>query len=235
MNKGILVWDLPTRVFHWALAVCFIIAYVTGDSDHYARLHVTAGYSVLALILFRIDRGFFGSRYALFSQFWPNTSRLKGYLDTLFKRQPKIAIGHNPLGALAIFAILLLGLGAAFSGWLLLGETTGEWLEEVHETAANLMLGIVIIHVAGVLLTRFAHDRQLITAMFNGRKQGREEDAIKTQHPVTAFLLLVSLLGFWGWSFTDNGKILMTGGFAENTSDTGVEPIAPDSRAEPDQ
>jgi len=208
MSERILVWDWPTRVFHWALALSFLLAYVTGESDQWAKLHVVAGYSLLGLIGFRLIWGLAGSRYALFKSFWPSIQSVSRYLSSMIKGKPHHFVGHNPLGALAIVALLSLGLITGLTGWMMFEDIGGDWLEEVHEGAANMMLGVVAIHIAGVFISGRIHRENLIPAMFHGRKRGKSDQAITTGRPLIALLLLLVLIGFWTWSFSDSGKIL---------------------------
>lgn len=208
MSERILVWDWPTRVFHWALALSFLLAYVTGESDQWAKLHVVAGYSLVGLIGFRLIWGFAGTRYALFKSFWPSIQSASRYLSSIIKGKPHHFVGHNPLGALAIVALLSLGVITGLTGWMIFEDIGGDWLEEVHEAAANLMLGVVGIHIAGIIFSGRMHGEKLVPAMLHGRKQGNPDQAIKTGRPVIAGLLLLVLIGFWTWSFSDSGKIL---------------------------
>lgn len=216
-SERILVWDWPTRVFHWALALSFLLAYVTGESDQWAKLHVVAGYSLVGLIGFRLIWGFAGTRYAQFSSFWPSIHSVSRYLAAVLKGKPQHFPGHNPLGALAILALLSLGLITGLSGWMIFEDIGGDWLEEVHESAAALMLGVIGMHIAGVMVSGRLHGEKLIPAMFHGMKQGRAEQAINKGRPIVAGLLLLVLISFWVGAFSDSGQIL----FGEATSSGG--------------
>ena len=78
-----LVWDLPTRVFHWLMVICFAIAYFTASDDRLAMIHATAGFTILGLLLFRLLWGFAGSRYARFSSFVQGPRKIIYYLRCL--------------------------------------------------------------------------------------------------------------------------------------------------------
>ena len=201
MTSRILVWDLPTRLFHWTLALSFLIAYVTGENERWALLHNTAGYTLLGLIGFRLIWGWVGTRYARFGQFVTGLHTVQRYLAGLLQGQSAAYVGHNPAGALAILALLALGLLCGISGWLLYAQVGGEWLEEVHETAAAVMLAVVVIHIAGVLIMSRRYRQNLVTGMLTGRKSGPPAAAIPGSRPLVALLLLILLAGFWGWSF----------------------------------
>lgn len=209
MTQRILVWDLPTRVFHWSLAASFLVAYLTGESERWASLHFVAGYTLLGLLLFRLLWGFTGTPYARFASFVPTPKAVISHLAALRERRPGHPVGHNPAGAVAIFALLGLGLVSGISGWLFIAMGGGEWLEEIHEGAAALMLAVVGLHIAGVLVVSRLQGQNLILSMLNGRQPGNREQAIAHNRPVVALLLVASLLGFWAWSYTERGQRIL--------------------------
>ncbi|MCK9395198.1 MAG: cytochrome b/b6 domain-containing protein [Methylobacter sp.] len=207
MTQRIPVWDIPTRVFHWSLALSFTGAYVTGESERWALVHVTCGYTLLGLIVFRLVWGVAGTRYARFSEFVSGPSSVIRYISGLIQGTPTRYVGHNPAGALAILALLLLGLVSAVSGWMVYGDVDGDWLEKLHEVVSSLMLAIVFVHIAGVLISCRLHGENLVKSMLDGRKQGEENQAITALRPIVALFVLASLIGFWVWSFSDTLKI----------------------------
>jgi cytochrome b len=196
-TRKILVWDLPVRVFHWLLVFSFAGAYLTAESERWRLVHVTLGYTMAGLVVFRILWGFAGTRYARFSSFVRGPQAVKRYLGALLSRKPEHHTGHNPAGAVAIVALLLLALGVAASGWATYNEIAGDWLEEVHEAIANVMLAIVGLHVAAVILSSWLHRENLVGAMFSGRKTGRPEESIRSAWRTVGALMLVAVLGFW--------------------------------------
>lgn len=205
MTTRILVWDLPTRWFHWLLALSFAGAWLTADSERYRDIHVMLGYSMLGLIGFRLLWGVVGTRYARFSEFVRSPAAAFRYLKSVASDQPEHYVGHNPAGAFAIVALLGLGVAAGLSGWLTYQELGGEWLEEAHELLANLMLTVVGIHVAGVVLGSLLHRENLVRAMFNGHKQGSPAEAIRGARAWVAVLMLAAMTTLWGLWF--NGKL----------------------------
>lgn len=165
------VWDPAVRLFHWTLVAAFTIAWLTGDD--WDRVHETAGYVILALIAFRLAWGLIGPRHARFRQFVRRPSAVTGYLRaTVTGREPRY-LGHNPAGGAMIVALLAGLVVTAGSGWMMtLDRFWGvEWVEEVHETAANLMLVLIGLHLAGVALASLRHGENLVRAMVNGRKR----------------------------------------------------------------
>lgn len=182
-NHQILVWDVPTRIFHWTTALSFLLLWLTQESSQLLDYHVFAGYLLFGLLLFRIVWGFIGTEYAKFKNFCYGGRAVYKYLCTLFSKAPQHFIGHNPAGSLAIWLLLLLGLIASVSGVMLLGaeERHGllvgwfsfqdsEVIREVHKMASNLMLLVVIIHISGVIIAGRLHHENLAKSMLTGYK-----------------------------------------------------------------
>jgi cytochrome b len=205
MKNRILVWDIPTRVFHWSLALSFAGAWLTAESERYRDVHVMLGYTLLGLIAFRLVWGLVGTRYARFYQFVRSPSAVLAYLKSLFTRQPEHHVGHNPAGAIAILLLLALGIATGVSGWMSFNELGGEWLEEGHEILAGLMLAMVGVHIVGVVAGSLIHRENLARAMVTGYKHGDPAEGIRKKRPIPALVLLTLLAGFWG--FWSNGKI----------------------------
>lgn len=170
MLKRILVWDIPTRVFHWSLALSFAGAFLTAETERFRDVHVALGYLMLGLIAFRLVWGFAGTRYARFASFLFKPAQVIDYLRSLLQRSPQHYVGHNPAGGLAIFLLLALGLLTTISGVLLYQEIGGEAFEDLHEGAANFMLAVVMIHIAGVAVSSLLHHENLVRAMVTGYK-----------------------------------------------------------------
>jgi cytochrome b len=198
MSTKILVWDIPTRVFHWLLALSFAGAFITGDSERYRDLHVMFGYTLSGLIGFRLLWGLVGSRYARFRSFPLGPHRVLAYFRSLVSASPAHFTGHNPPGSWAILLLLALGLISALSGYVLFTELAGgDWLEELHEAAANAMLTLVIVHIVGVVLSSLLHRENLIGAMVTGYKPGLPEQSIGRTYWLTGAILLAAVVVFW--------------------------------------
>ncbi len=175
-EKPIRVWDLPTRLFHWSLAASFLVAFVTSESEKLRDIHVLAGYGLAGLIAFRILWGFVGGGYSRFAEFLPTPAKVIDYLKSLLAGRPRHYVGHNPAGAVAIFLLLGFGIAAAASGYATYNEFGGDFMEEVHEVAANGMMVLVVIHLAGVLVSSWLHGENLVKAMITGWKNTRNEN-----------------------------------------------------------
>jgi len=193
----VLVWDFPVRVFHWLMVLCFAGAYLTSESESLKTVHTTLGYTMAGLIAFRLAWGFIGTRYARFSDFVRGPAAVAGYLRSLLQRRPQHFLGHNPAGALAILALLLLGAVTAGTGWLALQETSGEMWEEIHETIANAMLAVALVHVAAVIVSSRLHHENLVASMFSGEKAGRPEQGLRRGWHSIGWLVLLGVAAFW--------------------------------------
>jgi cytochrome b len=204
MTQRILVWDLPTRIFHWTLALSFAGAFFTAESERWRDIHVLLGYTVLGLIAFRLVWGFVGSRYSLFIEFVRSPAYVTRYLAQLVRGHAEHHVGHNPAGAVAILLLLLLGVASGVSGWAVYEEIGADWLGELHKFTSNVMLAVVLMHIAGVLVTSYLHDENLIVAMITGRKRGAALQAISRGYPWIAILLLTAIIGFWIWAWPDS-------------------------------
>ena len=192
-----LIWDAPVRVFHWLMVLSFAGAYITAESERWRLLHVTLGYTMAGLVAFRIVWGLIGTKHARFTNFVRGPFAVKRYLLAILRGRPEHHVGHNPAGALAIVGMLVLTLAIAASGWSIYNEVGGEWLEEVHEFTANLMLALIGVHIVGVLLASWMHHENLTRSMIDGRKAASPKDAVRSAWRSVATLMLVAVLGFW--------------------------------------
>lgn len=201
--RRVLVWDAPVRVFHWLLAASFIGAWLTADSERWMLVHVTLGYTVGGLVAFRVLWGLLGTRHARFGDFVRGPRAVVAYLKSLFgagtAEQP---VGHNPAGAWAILGLLGGSALIVASGWATYNELGGDWLGELHEGAASAVLALVFVHVAGVIVSSRLHHQNLVRSMVDGRKRGRPEDGIHHAWRSLAALMVVAVLGFWSWQWT---------------------------------
>jgi cytochrome b len=201
------VWDLPVRLFHWGVAVCFGIAWLT-TGDRWLDFHVFTGYLLGGLLLFRLYWGLFGEPNARFRDFAFGWGAVRGYLLATLKGRPERYLGHNPAGSWAIWLMFLLLLALVvsglltlgfeerhgpFAGWL--GFSAGAVLHRVHEVLAWVMVGMVAVHLLGVLLESLLHRQNLVAAMLTGNKvwQG-SAPPVRARNAATALLLLLPLL-----------------------------------------
>ena len=196
ITTKIKVWDAPVRVFHWLMVLSFAGAYLSAESERWRLLHVTLGYTLGGLVAFRLVWGLVGTRYARFANFVRGPQAVLTYLRSLRKGQPQHHLGHNPAGAVAI-VLLLASVAVVGSGWAIYNDVGGEWLSELHDIAANSMLLVVAIHVAGVLVASRLHRENLVRAMVTGQKNGAPADGIRRTRAALAVLLVLAVLGYW--------------------------------------
>ncbi len=196
-TRRTLVWDAPVRVFHWLTVASFAGAWITAESERWRLIHVTLGYTVAGLVVFRILWGLIGTRHARFSSFVRGPRAAAHYLGSLLRGRPERHAGHNPAGALAIVALLGLALAVVASGWATYNDRFGGWIEEAHEALATGMLALVGVHVAGVLLGSWLHRENLVGAMITGRKPVGPDEGIRHAWHAVAVLMLVAAPGFW--------------------------------------
>ena len=173
-KRRILVWDLPVRAFHWLLAITFAGAFLTAESERYRDVHVALGYTMLGLLAFRLIWALVGSRYARLSSFAFGPRAVLAYLRSLLTLRPLHYIGHNPAGSWVIYLLVVLGLLTGVAGYATYNDVGGEWLEELHEGTANAMLTLVVVHVAGVVVSSFLHRENLVGSMVTGYKKRRD-------------------------------------------------------------
>jgi len=209
-----LIWDLPTRLFHWALAISFAAAWLTAESDPWLAVHVFLGYLMLGLVGFRVLWGFVGSHFSRFSSFWFGPREAIAYLKQVVRGQAERHVGHNPTGSLAIYLLLLLTLVVGITGIVTLGgeEQQGlaagwfsfaqiKLLKKLHEAAATGMLLLVMGHIAGVVVESVLHRENLARSMLTGTKLVAPGTPRTRSQSQVAVALLVAMLGFAGWWF----------------------------------
>jgi cytochrome b len=192
-----LIWDWPVRLFHWLLVLSFAGAWITADSERWRLVHVTFGYTMLGLVVFRLVWGIVGTCHARFASFVRGPVAILRYARSLLTLSPEPYAGHNPVGALGVIVLLGLILITAGTGHLIYSNAAGEWAEEMHEAAAGIMLGMVILHVIGVTATSLLHWENLVGAMITGRKIAAPGAAIRWSFLWVAAVMLALVLGFW--------------------------------------
>jgi cytochrome b len=196
MNR-ILVWDLPTRAFHWLMALSFAGAYVTAESEKWRDIHVMLGYTLLGLIAFRLVWGLVGTRYARFASFLYGPRAVVAYLKSLLSVEPQHYLGHNPAGSWAIWLILLLGVATGVSGYAVYGDIGGELFEELHEGVSNAMLAVVLVHIAGVIFSSILHGENLARSMVTGYKIGPAVEGIRRGHWLLGLGVVATVIACW--------------------------------------
>ena len=178
------VWDLPTRLFHWLLAACVIGLVVTGSiGGNWMNWHLRLGYAVLSLLLFRLVWGFIGGHWSRFASFVYAPSSLVAYLRG--QTHPEHHVGHSPLGALSVFALLLIlaaqvGTGLmsddeiAFFGPLVRfvsGDTVSMATSYHKNVGKFIVISLVALHLLAILFYKLVKNQGLVHPMVVGDKQ----------------------------------------------------------------
>lgn len=200
-RRRVTVWDAPVRVFHWVAVLSFFGAWITAESERWRLVHVTLGYTLAGLVAFRLLWGLVGTRHARFANFVRGPKVVGRYLASLVRGRPEHHTGHNPAGAWAIVGLLALAALVTFSGWATYNEVWGGWTEDLHEGAANAMMALVLVHVAGVVVSSWLHRENLVAGMVSGRKAGAPADALQRRWRGLAVLMLAAVLAFWWWQW----------------------------------
>ena len=216
------VWDLPTRLFHWALALLVVVLVVSGTvGGLWMEWHLRAGMGVLALLLFRLVWGVIGGHWSRFANFLYSPSRMLRYLRG--DGQALDEVGHSPAGALSVWAMLLvlgvqgvIGLFAyddiPFSGPLahLVSNDTVSTLTGLHKLAKPLIISLVLLHVGAIVFYRVARKRNLVGPMLLGDKQlppGTPASRDSAGTRLLALLLFAACAGFMVWVRSLAGEV----------------------------
>lgn len=194
------IWDLPVRLFHWTLAALIAFSWWSAK-NHHLDWHLYSGLMILSLIIFRILWGFVGSSTARFANFVRGPSEVRAFLkDSTSWR----SAGHTPLGALSVLALLgavgaqaLMGLFAVdedglFEGPLARFVSLGasEGIAEIHKTFFNVIIALVLIHVAAIAFYRWS-GKPLLGAMISGK--GKLPDGVEPMRPGKWWVALLCL------------------------------------------
>ena len=180
--NAVRIWDLPTRLFHWALAVCIVGSFGTGWTGGNAMVwHGRLGYAVASLLLFRLVWGLIGGRWSRFASFWPTPARLRRYLRG--QARPEDVAGHNPLGAFSVLAMLAalmaqVGTGLfsddeiGFSGPLS-GTVSGAVVKAASRYHKGwgepLLIALIVLHLLAITVYA-VRGNNLVRPMLSGDK-----------------------------------------------------------------
>ncbi|MFP5520348.1 MAG: cytochrome b/b6 domain-containing protein [Bdellovibrionia bacterium] len=197
--RNSLIYDLPTRIFHWLFAALFLGAFAIGkivdDESLLFSYHMLLGLMMGGLIFWRFIWGFVGSQHARFSGFNLNPTKLFAYFKGIITGSKHKDAGHNPASSWAAITMMILGLGLSITGFLM---TTGakESFEDIHELMANSFIVVVALHVSGIILHSIRHRDAIALSMIDGKKDSFASNAtINSSRPVAALLLIAFIAG----------------------------------------
>lgn len=192
-HTKVLIWDLPTRLFHLLLGGGFIFAFSVaqfgGEHSPLFPFHAIAGLTIALLVLLRIFWGFAGTRYARFSSFATGPAALIAYMKGVFTGRGERHIGHNPGSAAGIFLMLTLVLLMATTGLAMSWKVPNA--KDVHEILAYTLAAVVAIHILGVVIHTFRFRENIAGSMISGRKRADPSLAITTLAPAAALVMLL--------------------------------------------
>lgn len=214
-DARVAVWDIPIRVVHWALAALLAFSWYSAESGQ-MDWHRWSGYGVLGLVVFRALWGFFGSSTARFASFVRGPAAVWTYAASLGRRVPGEGLGHNPIGALAVIALLLIVTGQIVTGLFavdvdglesgpLSDRVTfdqGRWFAELHEVSFVVLQAVVVLHIVAVLFYLFYKRDNLIAPMITGSR--RTTGPAMTRAPVGLLLVAIAVSVAMMW-FVSNG------------------------------
>jgi cytochrome b len=191
--QKIYVWDLPLRIFHWALVICVLGSIITGSLGGNSFIwHFRFGYCVIGLLAFRIVWGFAGSTYSKFSSFPPSPGKAIAYLkgepsaNLTPEQTPQTHLGHNPLGAFSVYAILLALIFQVSTGLFAndaimwdgplrnyVSNDTSDLLTTLHKINRIVLLVLIGLHLAAMAFYTWVKKEPLVGAMMSGYKDRR--------------------------------------------------------------
>ena len=177
------VWDAPTRLFHWAIVLLMAFSYFSIQRE-WTQLHFLSGYTVLALLLFRLVWGFIGSETSRFRQFLRSPVAALQHIVHFGKREPDTEIGHNAAGGWAVLAMLAALFVQTGTGLFSnddidaqgplayhVSKTTSNWLSGIHALSFWVLLGLVALHVVAIIAYAAVKRHDLVRAMVTGKKR----------------------------------------------------------------
>jgi cytochrome b len=199
------VWDIPTRVFHWSLAVLLVVSWQTYELDMF-QLHKLSGYAVLTLVLFRIAWGILGSDSARFSRFIQGPGAGLRHLRGFGRAEPDEELGHNAAGGWMVLFLLLIILVQAATGLFsddgildrgplarAVDPAVSDWATRIHAWTFNVILAAAALHIVAVLAYALLKGHDLITPMITGAKRVPARLAAAAPRMASPLLALVVL------------------------------------------
>ncbi len=196
-----LVYDLPTRVFHWILAILFLGAFIiakTIDEDSVVfTYHMMAGLTLSFMVILRVIWGLIGTKHARFFGFALNPKDLVEYFKGILAGSKKKWAGHNPASSWAALAMMGCIFGLGFTGFNMVYGPNKENFEDAHEVLSTLMILLVIAHVVGIIIHTVRHKEMIALSMVDGQKEGVDEsEKIASSRPVAGVIFLAIVLAY---------------------------------------
>jgi cytochrome b len=211
-DQRVLVWDLPLRIFHWGLAIAFVVSWITAEAGiEWADLHLYSGYSVLGLITFRLIWGIVGTRHARFRNFIRGPRALISGLDHIVKKTAPAAPGHSAVGGWASVVLIVLMLFQAASGLFItddilfsgpynsiVSSAVADKLGSFHNFNFNLLIIAVSAHLCVMLWYAVHKNHNLVAPMITGHAHYTPEQGISSSDVLRAFICASVAAGLLG-------------------------------------
>ncbi len=243
-EKKLRVWDLPTRIFHWSLVALVAIGLITGfiSPEWWMGIHIWAGYGTVLLVVFRMVWGIFGSEFSRIETFVFTAGEIIAHLHELIFLRPRHYIGHNPAGAMMIFALLFFLIAITVSGLLVLGGEEnqgplagaanyriGDMASDIHLVLAFILMTLIGFHIIGVFIETRLTGENLVKSMIDGYKiipQGQSSPQPRPSRPMAAaaFLLAFTILAgsvLWAFSTMPPSGIIQMSKNSDYTTECG--------------
>ncbi len=203
-----LVYDLPTRIFHWLFAGLFLTAFVIAktidDESAIYSWHMLAGLTLSFVVVLRILWGFFGTQHARFSGFALNPMDLLSYFKGILTGEKRRWAGHNPASSWAAIAMMVMALGLGITGYLMTSGPNKEDFEDIHELLANGFIIVVIMHVAGIILHTMRFKEMIGLSMVDGKKADIVQDQTISSPKNGIGIVLIALVVAFGLNLFKN-------------------------------
>jgi cytochrome b len=203
-----LVYDLPTRIFHWLFAglflTGFVIAKTMDDDSPWFNYHSLAGLTLGFVVLLRLIWGIFGTKHARISGFALKPTDLVNYFKGILTGEKKRWAGHNPASSWAGIVMMLMALGLAITGYLMTSGPNKETYEDVHELLANGFIIVVVLHIAGIVLHTIRHKEMIGLSMIDGKKADVTSDQTIPSAQSGFGILLIGLVVVFGLNLYKN-------------------------------
>ena len=205
----VMIWDLPTRLFHWLLVLLVLMSFITGKLGGTAmQYHEWSGAAILVLLLFRLLWGFCGGSFARFGSFVRGPRTVIGYVRSVVGAKHETYLGHNPLGGWSIIAMLVILLVQAGTGlfanddilaegplfqWV--SKETSDWLTRIHHGNQGILAALIGVHLFAVIFYLVGRGENLIKPMLTGYKHWQEPVNASAGSPILASIITALLAG----------------------------------------
>jgi len=186
-----LIVELPMRVFHSLMALSFAGAYLTAEIERFRLVHISLGYTLFGLVVFRVIWGLIGPRQSRLASIWRKLKAIQNL--------------HQLMNA-SMAATALLTLCVSFfitaSGYVFYNEMAGEWMGEIHEFFGNCLLVLVLAHLSLIVILMLTKNSKGLRPMWSGQKAGLGPHLAKSNHLIVATLLSLCVIAFLWFQFT---------------------------------